>query len=948
MAQVSKEAWVFSWSLLAYEKPIEVQYFGASSLHLKISKCWDELGDNESDKLGLRTKLLETFVTFISEGRSRVVQTRIGVALASYVVHTIPDLWKTAIADLISNFNPDSLGSTVPPLKIYLNLIELLMMIPEEFHTQLMSQQRKNNTRMALIDSVPLVFGVVKKVMQEASSSNEVIEIQQAAIKCFNNWTQHLGPLIFDESHDPVLELTLSKIGNEELVNYVVEALTGIYTHPDIHRHPNSVLRFIHKLMAVEPILIKALEEKELDFCSSLFSLFIQVAETHSRLLLDLVADKPEEREVLFRLMAVVLKCCATPGYYPIDETCSEQSFNFFYILQDDIVASDGEKGKEYMTLFKPLYQSLIETLLIKVQFPPDHLYDHEWSSEDKEAFRCYRQDIGDTFMYCYNMLRSTVMVTLKYHFDTALNILTTSSGTGTSSNGICWQPLEAVIFALTSVAENIEGNDESAFGEIFNSLSAIPFNVSDRLLSSTMEMIGAYTEWIFHHPNVLPHVLQLLLLGLKGQHLCTVSATMALKDVTRECQNLMPPFASSILVECSHGLCNESHLKPKEKVRLACTIGQILSILPEESIQNYLSSLLPPIFTQLQTIANYNIEEKKDDYFLVRNECVNLLNIVASLYSGIDLQVRKDVPGDSGCETSPALYQVYAHILPIIASIGVKWINEETVVEALSEVIKKAILTLLDSVKPLVLDVLQLINQLYSASSQPALIDVMKQLLLLFSVDQVLKPQLIAHFGQFCSHTISVCQDMREKTNLIEYFYSISAAILRKQSSVFASNVIDNQGMFRLACAALLLPERPSVKAAASFLTEFINKSRDSELMASIVNNDGEAVVTQVFVVIGGAADSPRNVIEFTADILIALNQKYFDNLTRWFQRQIEKQDFPTNRVTREHKENFVRQVLRERKNKRKVKEIVSEFALVTRGLVNEYGYQSIRLVPY
>lgn len=930
---------------MAQEKPIEVQYYGASSLHLKISKHWDELGDNEADKLGLRNKLLETFVTFMSEGRSRVVQTRVGVALASYVVHTVPDLWKTAIADLISNFSLETLGASVPSHKIYLNLIELLMMIPEEFHTQHMSQHRKNNTRTALINSVPQVFEVIQKLMREESSRNEVIEIQQAAVKCFSNWTQHLGPLILDESHDAVLELVLSKINNEELVNYVVEALSGIYTHPDIHRHPNSVLKLIHKLMSVESVLDKALEEKELDFCSSLFSLFIQVTETHSRLLLDLVSDKPEEREVIFRLMAVVLKCCATPGYYPIDETCSEQSFNFFYILQDDIVASDGEKGKEYMILFKPLYQSLIETLLVKVQFPPDHLYDQEWSSEDKEAFRCYRQDVGDTFMYCYNMLRSTVMTTLKNHFDAALNILSSSLTTGTT---VLWQPLEAVIFALSSVAENIDGNEESGFDDIFNSLSAIPFHISDRLLSSTMEMVGAYTEWIFHHPAVLPPVLQLLLSGLKGQHLCTVSATMALKDVTRECQSLMPPFASSILVECSNGLSNESHLKPKEKVRLACTVGHILSILPEESIQHYLSTLLLPIFTQLQVVANYEVEAKKDDYFPIRNECVNQLNIIGSLFSGIDLQMRKEVGGDSVGDSSPALYQVFSLLLPIIASIGVKWVNEETIVEALSEVIKKSILTLLDSVKPLVLNVLQLINQLYSMSSQPALIDVMKQLLLLFSIDQVLKPQLIAHFGQFCSHTITVCQDMRDKTNLIEYFYSISTAILRKQSAVFTSNVIDNQGMFRLACAALLLPERPTVKAGASFITEFINKSRESEHMASMVNNDGEAVVTQVFIVIGGTVDSPRNVVEFMADILIALNQKYFDNLTRWLSNQIQKDDFPTNRVTKEHKENFVRLILRERKNKRKVKEMVSEFALVARGLVNEYGYQSIRLVPY
>ena len=40
----------------------------------------------------------------------------------------------------------------------------------------------------------------------------------------------------------------------------------------------------------------------------------------------------------------------------------------------------------------------------MKVRFPPDEEFD-EWSCEEKEQFRCYRQDISDTIVYAYNVL---------------------------------------------------------------------------------------------------------------------------------------------------------------------------------------------------------------------------------------------------------------------------------------------------------------------------------------------------------------------------------------------------------------------------------------------------------------------------------------------------------------------------------------------------------------
>lgn len=335
---------------------MEVQYFGASSLHLKISKCWHELDQieiennhdasdshsgSENLKIDLRNRLMETLVNLMSDGDSRVVQTRLCVALASYVCHTISGLWETAISDLISNFNPEKLSPRIPGPKVILTLIELLMMIPEEFNSLFLTQHSRNTIRYSLLKSVTLVFSVIKSVLEEDNSLNStnpqmLLEMQQTAIKCFSNWTHHLGILVLDDPHDQMLQLVLMKIQNEELVSYAVDAVINIYTHPEIHKHPSSVLALIQKLNMIEPILDKAIIERDMDLCTTLYTMFIQVAENHSRLLLDTVVEKPEYQESIIRLISVVLKCSATPGHYPVDETCSEQSFNFFYIFQDD------------------------------------------------------------------------------------------------------------------------------------------------------------------------------------------------------------------------------------------------------------------------------------------------------------------------------------------------------------------------------------------------------------------------------------------------------------------------------------------------------------------------------------------------------------------------------------------------------------------------------------
>jgi hypothetical protein len=51
---------------------------------------------------------------------------------------------------------------------------------------------------------------------------------------------------------------------------------------------------------------------------------------------------------------------------------------------------------------------------------------------------------------------------------------------------------------------------------------------------------------------------------------------------------------------------------------------------------------------------------------------------------------------------------------------------------------------------------------------------------------------------------------------------------------------------------------------------------------------------------------------MEHLSDLLLVMNKKHCDNLCRWLQQAIHQDGFPSSRVSREEKEQFVKMVLK------------------------------------
>lgn len=140
----------------------------------------------------------------------------------------------------------------------------------------------------------------------------------------------------------------------------------------------------------------------------------VTVAESHSHLLLDslLMPEGTQSRNTAMRLIQGILQCSNMPGQYPLDENCSQMAFGFWYMLQDDVIGSDPTPYHQLVQLLAPVYATLAEILLHKSMLPERSDLESNWNSEDRESFRCYRQDVADTlvmfptYQNCYLVLQ--------------------------------------------------------------------------------------------------------------------------------------------------------------------------------------------------------------------------------------------------------------------------------------------------------------------------------------------------------------------------------------------------------------------------------------------------------------------------------------------------------------------------------------------------------------
>lgn len=74
----------------------------------------------------------------------------------------------------------------------------------------------------------------------------------------------------------------------------------------------------------------------------------------------------------------------------------------------------------------------------------------------------------------------------------------------------------------------------------------------------------------------------------------------------------------------------------------------------------------------------------------------------------------------------------------------------------------------------------------------------------------------------------------------------------------------------------------------------------------------------------------TPRSSIDLLSDIILALNKKYCDNLSRWLNTLLTQENFPSPRISAQQKDTFIKIVLRYVSTKTISKKIPDLFLIV------------------
>uniref|UniRef100_A0A672TBQ0 Importin-13 n=1 Tax=Sinocyclocheilus grahami TaxID=75366 RepID=A0A672TBQ0_SINGR len=878
-AQVSPQAWQFCWVLLRPEKVPEIQYFGASALHTKISRYWGDIPAEQYDTL--KTQLFSQIAHFASG--SKIVLTRLCVALASLALNMMPEAWPGAVSEMVRMFQEE--GGEVDGRARCLALLELLTVLPEEFQTSRLPQYRKGQVRGALGREWTAVYPLLQQLLRQPDSPPLV---KARVLKCLSSWVLLDVPLNESEG---LVEASFTALADPELFDTAVEAIVNTISQPDSQRYVNTLLKLVPQVLQLQEQLRDAVQNGDMETSHGICRIAVSLGENHSRALLEQV----EHWQSFLALVNMIMFCTGIPGHYPVNETTSSLTLTFWYTLQDDIMSFEAEKQAIYLQVYRPVYFQLVDVLLHKAQFPTDEEYA-SWSSDEKEQFRIYRVDVSDTLMYVYEMLGAELLSNL---YDKLGRVLTNTEPTTT------WQHTEALLYGFQSIAETIDVNYSDVIPGLIGLIPRININ-NVQLADTVMFTIGALAEWLADHPVMLSSVLPLVLQALGNPDL-SVSSVSTLKKICRECKYDLPPYAANIVAVSQEVLIKQIH-KTSQCMWLMQALGFLLSALPVEEILRNLHSLITPYIQQLEKLAGETPNPSN------KLAIIHILGLLSNLFTTLDITKPEEEPGEN---VVVVLQQVFALIQTVLS----KWLNDSQVVEAVCAIFEKSVKTLLHDFAPMVSQLSEMLGQMYSTIPQASALDLTRQMVHIFASETNHFPPIKALFELVTSVTLTIFQQgPRDHPDIVDSFMQLQA---QKPSM----NVCEC-----LRVLSLKFPEAPTVKSTCLFFTELIPRCADVPPVGQVVQEHGKLLLLAVLEAIGG--QSSRSLMDQFAEVLFCLNKHCFALLTVWLKEALRSPGFPSSRVSNEQKDTFSQQVLRERVNKRRVKDIVKEFTLVCRGL--------------
>ncbi|KAI5479719.1 mRNA transport regulator (Mtr10) [Pseudohyphozyma bogoriensis] len=599
--QKSEAAWSTAQLILfAPDAPVEPKLFAAQTFRTKISYDLAQLPS--AHLLPLRDSLLTALRSFASG--PRVILTQLCIALADLALQLTSAEWADPPTSMVEMFGKEPAMAGA--------LLEFLQVLAEEYSGNLKLDVKSDFGRPEEGKAGQQAAQVIGLLSMYVQAPGVTPALQNQCFATLGAWMKTGQATASNVSGTPLLDSLFTALASDELFDAAVDALVNlIHETQELQDNMAVIQDLVPRLIALRPALLSEDVREDEDKMRGYCRILVEAGEWYEPLVV------PHLDSFLPLVEAIAI--CASCDHLEVVGITS----NFWYRLTHGVRKSRGDPKIQPLL---DVYAGLIGTIIKHLHYPDDSA---ALAGQERDDFRTFRHDIGDTLKDCCAVLGATACLRRSY------DIISETLAKGAGGAAVRWQDVEAPLFSMRSMGAEVDPSENEVMPLIMDLMPKLPSHPKIRYAATLV--IGRYTQWINLHPDHIQFTLPYVSSGLEDSDVeVSAAAAQTMKYLCKDCSYHLIPYLSQL-----HTFVQSvsAKLSPEDLLDISAAIAHIIAAMPPSEAPQALSLFCMPL---VEIVHNVTVKEgvaSRDDLRLATDALERLdmfLAIVDRLPNGL------------------------------------------------------------------------------------------------------------------------------------------------------------------------------------------------------------------------------------------------------------------------------------------------------------------------
>ena len=414
-------------------------------------------------------------------------------------------------------------------------------------------------------------------------------KVRQQTLQCLASWLRagEIIPALVQDS--PFFDFAFTSLSNDELFDNSIDLLCDlIHETQEIGDNMGVIQAIVPRLVQLRPSMAAAAAQEDTDTVRGYCRLFVEAGEWYAQLMLQHPAD----------FIPIVEAILDASAYDDLDVVSI--TLNFWWKLAVGL-RKGGFVQDPGCAPFLDIISRLVEVVIRHLRYP-DNV--DTFTGQDRDDFRSFRHNIGDTLKDCCSVLGATACLARSFSIIEAE--LAKQPGSGGGAAGAAdgsgeWQTVEAALFSIRTMGAQVDPGEDTVMPRLFAAIPALPQQQSKIRYSATL-VVGRYTEWLAVHPDLIPGMLQYVLGGFSvAQDEVAVASASALKHLCQDCAPHLVAYLPPLFeFTQQHG----SKLHQDDLLDIYAGYAHVIATMPPADAIPALQTFVGPMLGRIQQLA--------------------------------------------------------------------------------------------------------------------------------------------------------------------------------------------------------------------------------------------------------------------------------------------------------------------------------------------------------